>query len=92
MVNLDALTYAGNPANLADLALQPRYRFVRGDVTDREAGRPGQQGDHGDERREQQATSSGPRRRCGGVRQGGRLGLGRGAGLVVHDAYLRRGG
>jgi dTDP-glucose 4,6-dehydratase len=37
VINLDALTYAGNPANLADLAGHPRYRFVRGDVTDREA-------------------------------------------------------
>jgi dTDP-glucose 4,6-dehydratase len=35
VVNLDALTYAGNLANLADLASHPRYRFVRGDVTDR---------------------------------------------------------
>lgn len=34
VVNLDALTYAGNPANLADLAGEPRYRFVRGDITD----------------------------------------------------------
>lgn len=35
VVNLDALTYAGNLANLADLAGHPRYRFVRGDITDR---------------------------------------------------------
>jgi dTDP-glucose 4,6-dehydratase len=33
----DALTYAGNPANLADVEDDPRYRFVKGDVTDREA-------------------------------------------------------
>jgi dTDP-glucose 4,6-dehydratase len=33
----DALTYAGNPANLADLEGGPRFRFVEGDVTDREA-------------------------------------------------------
>jgi dTDP-glucose 4,6-dehydratase len=32
VVNLDKLTYAGNPANLADLARDPRYRFVRGDI------------------------------------------------------------
>jgi dTDP-glucose 4,6-dehydratase len=32
VVNLDKLTYAGNPENLADLADHPRYRFVRGDV------------------------------------------------------------
>src|SRR5437588_11446222 len=37
VVNLDALTYAGNLGNLADLAGHPRYRFVRGDVTDRDA-------------------------------------------------------
>jgi dTDP-glucose 4,6-dehydratase len=32
VVNLDKLTYAGNPENLADLEADPRYRFVRGDV------------------------------------------------------------
>jgi dTDP-glucose 4,6-dehydratase len=37
VVNFDALTYAGNLANLADVASNPRYRFVKGDVTDREA-------------------------------------------------------
>ncbi len=36
LVNLDLLTYAGNLANLADLAGHPRYRFVKGDVADRE--------------------------------------------------------
>jgi dTDP-glucose 4,6-dehydratase len=34
VLNLDALTYAGNPANLAALADDPRHRFVRGDVRD----------------------------------------------------------
>jgi len=34
IVNLDALTYAGNPRNLEDLAAGPRYRFVRGDIRD----------------------------------------------------------
>jgi len=34
VVNLDKLTYAGNPANLADLAAEPRYGFVRGDIGD----------------------------------------------------------
>ena len=34
LVNLDALTYAGNPANLADLATDPRYVFVHGDIGD----------------------------------------------------------
>jgi dTDP-glucose 4,6-dehydratase len=37
VVNFDALTYAGNLANLAGLAEDPRYRFVRGDVADRPA-------------------------------------------------------
>jgi dTDP-glucose 4,6-dehydratase len=37
VLNFDALTYAGNLANLADLADHPRYRFVRGDVADRQA-------------------------------------------------------
>jgi dTDP-glucose 4,6-dehydratase len=32
LVNLDALTYAGNPANLVDLAVDPRYVFVHGDI------------------------------------------------------------
>ncbi len=32
--NLDKLTYAGNPANLADLASDPRYVFVEGDIGD----------------------------------------------------------
>jgi len=34
VTNLDALTYAGNPANLADVDEDPRYRFVRGDIAD----------------------------------------------------------
>ena len=34
LVNLDKLTYAGNPANLADLAGDPRYVFARGDIGD----------------------------------------------------------
>src|SRR5271166_6150907 len=34
VVNLDCLTYAGNLANLADLDGNPRYRFVKGDITD----------------------------------------------------------
>jgi dTDP-glucose 4,6-dehydratase len=34
LVNLDALTYAGNPANVADVAADPRYRFVHGDIGD----------------------------------------------------------
>ena len=35
ITNLDALTYAGNPDNLADLAGNPRYHFVQGDIADR---------------------------------------------------------
>ncbi|MFM8364762.1 MAG: dTDP-glucose 4,6-dehydratase [Verrucomicrobiota bacterium] len=34
LVNLDLLTYAGNPANLADLAHDPRYVFQKGDIGD----------------------------------------------------------
>ena len=34
VVNLDKLTYAGNPANLADIADDPRYTFVQGDICD----------------------------------------------------------
>jgi len=34
VINLDKLTYAGNPANLADVATDPRYRFVHGDICD----------------------------------------------------------
>jgi dTDP-glucose 4,6-dehydratase len=31
---LDAITYAGNPANLAAVENDPRYRFVRGNICD----------------------------------------------------------
>jgi dTDP-glucose 4,6-dehydratase len=34
VVNVDKLTYAGNPANLASIAQHPRYVFVRGDISD----------------------------------------------------------
>ena len=34
VVNLDKLTYAGNPANLTDVEGDPRYRFVHGDICD----------------------------------------------------------
>ncbi len=34
VLNFDGLTYAGNLANLADLADHPRYRFVKGEVAD----------------------------------------------------------
>ena len=36
ITNLDALTYAGNPANLADYAQDQRYEFVRGSINDAE--------------------------------------------------------
>src|SRR5208282_4969697 len=35
ITNLDGLTYAGNPDNLADLSGNPRYRFVHGDIANR---------------------------------------------------------
>jgi len=34
IVNLDALTYAGNLENLVDIQDKPNYRFVKGDITD----------------------------------------------------------
>jgi dTDP-glucose 4,6-dehydratase len=34
IVNLDALTYAGNLASIADCLEHPRHRFVRGSITD----------------------------------------------------------
>ncbi|MBE0598089.1 MAG: dTDP-glucose 4,6-dehydratase [Desulfuromonadales bacterium] len=36
LVNLDQLTYAGNPRNLADIEDDPRYRFVHGDICEAE--------------------------------------------------------
>jgi dTDP-glucose 4,6-dehydratase len=36
VVNLDLLTYAGNPANLSSLDGDPRYLLVRGDICDAE--------------------------------------------------------
>ncbi len=35
VINLDALTYAGNLATLADVHSDPRYTFVQGDICDR---------------------------------------------------------
>lgn len=34
IINLDKLTYAGNPGNLTDVEKNPRYRFVKGDIGD----------------------------------------------------------
>ena len=36
VVNIDKLTYAGNLENLKSLETNPRYHFVKGDITDRE--------------------------------------------------------
>jgi dTDP-glucose 4,6-dehydratase len=36
VVNLDLLTYAGNPENLSAIAEDPRYIFVKGDIGDAE--------------------------------------------------------
>ncbi len=37
IVNFDAMTYAGNPANVADVAGDSRYHFVRGNICDEAA-------------------------------------------------------
>ncbi len=37
VTNVDKLTYAGNPANLADVASNPNYRFVKADICDKAA-------------------------------------------------------
>src|SRR3989338_8357516 len=34
VVNLDLLTYAGNPNNLKDIEKNKRYKFVQGDIVD----------------------------------------------------------
>lgn len=34
ILNLDALTYAGNLENLRDIEAKPNYEFVKGDITD----------------------------------------------------------
>ncbi len=36
IINLDRLTYAGNQMNLTDIEKDTRYRFVKGDICDRE--------------------------------------------------------
>jgi dTDP-glucose 4,6-dehydratase len=36
IVNLDKVTYAGNPENLKDIAGDPRYTFIRGDICDQD--------------------------------------------------------
>ncbi len=37
IINLDKLTYAGNLENLRDVESNPAYKFVKGDICDREA-------------------------------------------------------
>ncbi len=37
IINVDSLTYAGNLANLEDIADLPNYRFVHADINDTEA-------------------------------------------------------
>ncbi len=37
VLNVDKLTYAGNPASLADIATSPGYRFLQADIADRAA-------------------------------------------------------
>src|SRR5436305_1257994 len=37
IINFDCLTYAGNLANLADVAKHQNYTFEKGDITDRDA-------------------------------------------------------
>ena len=40
IINLDKLTYAGNPDNLRDIEKNDRYRFVKGDICDTEVVEP----------------------------------------------------
>ena len=44
VVNLDKMTYAANPATLADLAGRSDYRFVKGDIADPDAVRDAMEG------------------------------------------------
>jgi dTDP-glucose 4,6-dehydratase len=44
VVNLDKLTYAANPASLADIEGRSDYHFVRGDIADPEAVRAAMEG------------------------------------------------
>jgi dTDP-glucose 4,6-dehydratase len=37
LFNFDKLTYAANPESLADVAQDPRYHFIRGDIADQSA-------------------------------------------------------
>ena len=44
IVNLDKLTYAGNPRNVEEVADHPGYRFHRGDIVDPQAVRTAMEG------------------------------------------------
>ena len=44
VVNLDKLTYAANPASLAEVERRPNYRFVKGDIADPDAVRGAMEG------------------------------------------------
>ncbi|RLA85290.1 MAG: dTDP-glucose 4,6-dehydratase [Deltaproteobacteria bacterium] len=44
VINLDKLTYAGNPENLSDLQDDPRYTFLKGDIAEREHVREAMEG------------------------------------------------
>lgn len=35
IINLDSLTYCGNPENLSDISATPQYKFVQGDICDK---------------------------------------------------------
>ncbi len=65
LVNPDKLTYAGNLDNLKEVARDPRYRFVRGDIADAElVNRPRWSGST--------RSSTSPRRRTWTARSGTR--------------------
>lgn len=36
VINLDKMTYAGNPANLQDIDMDSRYEFIKGDICDQD--------------------------------------------------------
>ncbi|MBI4126442.1 MAG: dTDP-glucose 4,6-dehydratase [Deltaproteobacteria bacterium] len=40
VVNLDKQTYSGNPDNLRDIETNPRYRWVKGDIVEKDVVRP----------------------------------------------------
>jgi dTDP-glucose 4,6-dehydratase len=44
IVNLDKLTYCGNPKNLKDVEKDPRYSFIKGDIKDMDVARRAMEG------------------------------------------------